>query len=66
MMPALCTACGLPFTADDPPFLLRPTGKVYHRLCAAAAVSVWVEYAELPGWKRALVRVLARARRARA
>lgn len=58
-----CTTCKGPFAPGDPPYLLRPTGKVYHLACVAEALNTWVEYEALPGWRRGLVRFLAWARR---
>jgi hypothetical protein len=66
--PPRCADCGQPFGPNEPdrPFLWQRgplAGRVVHKWCAAEAVKVWAEYEAMPGWRRLLVRVLARLRR---
>jgi hypothetical protein len=58
-----CATCGRGFTRVDRPFLLRGTGMLYHRRCFVEALETLADYLALPGWKRAVMRFLAWARR---
>jgi hypothetical protein len=62
-MAPTCATCGGDFSVADPPFVLRPTGLLYHRECMAEAAQFLADYADLPRWRRTLIHFLAWARR---